>query len=227
MAYLKAFRRCVSTSLDTEMAKKIGKVSTADLCATIGHTFKPIDLVRSQFAGFGEAERDTLAALMGENDERGKSGYELTELFFTWFAANRPLFTIEGPRGAGPDVELSTLFPAFDGSFPCDFVIRQAATRKVRAIGFARYDASRGGAQSDDRTGGNSDKVFKARKFCEISGEDFRVIFLADGPGLAHNDTWEEACLLDGAWDDNVRVTTLKLAPTRLSDEWLTGGRLR
>jgi hypothetical protein len=225
MAYLKVFRRCISTSLDTEMAKKIEKVSTADLCDTIGHTFKDISLVRSQFAAFGDGERDALAALMGENDDRGKSGYELTDLFFSWFASNRKKFSIIGPRGAGPDVELSTLFPKFDGNFPCDFVIRDASTEAVRAVGFARYDASRGGAQSDDRTGGNSDKVFKARKFCESSKEKFRVIFLAEGPGLAHSDTWEEACLLDGAWDDNVRVTTLKLADTRLTDKWLAGGQ--
>lgn len=74
---------------------------------------------------------------------------------------------------------------------------------------------------SDDRTGGNANKVDKAKSFFAATGEKFKIVYLADGPGLCHKDTWQEACTLDGEWDDNVRVTTLKLAPARITTDWL------
>jgi len=46
---------------------------------------------------------------------------------------------------------------------------------------------------------------------------------VADGPGFAHGDTWGEAVRLDGLWDGNVRVATLKLADERITLEWLKG----
>jgi hypothetical protein len=129
-------------------------------------------------------------------------------------------FKIIGPRGAGKDIELSDIFPDFVGSYPCDFVIRDRELR-VLAIGFARYDSTRGGAQSDDRTSGNEAKVLKAIEYSAKSGNIFKIIFLADGPGLAHKDTWEAACQLDGMWGDRVRVTTLQLADKRINQDWL------
>ncbi len=227
MAFLKIFRRAVSPVLDTEMAKKIS-VPTERLVAGIGNTFKPIELLKQQFSSMSPHEDAALAALIGEYDTRGQLGYLLTGQFFDWFETRfNNEFFIEGPRGAGRDVELSTIYSNYIGNFPCDFVIRSQQDNIVRAIGFARYDSTRGGAQSDDRTGGNSDKVSKAREFCRISGNNFKVIFLSDGPGMAHRDTWAEACLLDVSWNDNVRVTTLKTADERVTSGWLmdtTGG---
>lgn len=63
--------------------------------------------------------------------------------------------------------------------------------------------------------------MFKAKEFCIQTGAVFKIVFLADGPGLAHDDTWAEACKLDGLWNDAVRVTTLKTAPTRITADWL------
>jgi hypothetical protein len=225
MSLLKMFRRCVAPVLDTEMSKKITKVTTDELVASYGATFKPIEKLREQFDGLRPGDFETLAALVGEYDTRGQSGYALTEQFFDWFEAEFPDdLTIEGPRRAGRDVELSSVFTDFVGGYPCDFVIRtKNAKPQVLAVGFARYDATRGGAQSDDRTGGNRYKVEKARQYCAETGRAFRVIFLSDGPGLAHRDTWQEACDIDGEWDGNVRVATLKLAPTRVTLEWLLG----
>lgn len=225
MSLLKMFRRCVSPVLDTEMTKKISKVATADLVSAYGTTFKPIEKLKEQFAHLPPEHLATLAALVGEYDTRGQSGYELTELFFDWFDdAFKGVLTIEGPRRAGRDVELSTIFTDFVGNYPCDFVIRTVEDEPVvLAVGFARYDATRGGAQSDDRTGGNLYKVAKAKEYSAASGNTFRVIFLADGPGLVHKDTWEEACAIDGEWDGAVRVTTLKLAPERVTRDWLSG----
>jgi hypothetical protein len=222
MSLLKMFRRCVAPVLDTEMSKKINKVSTSELVNNYGATFKPIEKLREQFEDLRESDFETLAALVGEYDTRGQSGYALAEQFFDWFEATFGAdLTIEGPRRAGRDVELSTVFKGFVGEYPCDFVIRSGAN--VLAVGFARYDATRGGAQSDDRTSGNWSKLEKARKFCYEKGRSFRILFLADGPGLIHNDTWKEACDIDGEWGGNVRVTTLKLAPARITREWLEG----
>lgn len=224
MALLKMYRRCVSPVLDTETTKKIQKVSTESLIETFGMTFKPIGKLKEQFEDLSPEARFALAALIGEYDTRGQSGYLLTGLFFDWFEEHfKGLFTIEGPRGAGRDIELSTIYPEFKSAFPCDFVVRRAADNEVVAIGFARYDSTRGGAQSDDRTGGNANKVEKAKAFDKVTPTKLKIIFLSDGPGLVHGDTWKESCDLDGDWDGRVRVITLKLAEKRITPEWLNG----
>lgn len=224
MALLKMYRRCVSPVLDTETTKKIRKISTDSLVENYGYTFKPIGKLKLQFSNLPKEYKYALAALVGEYDTRGQLGYQLTGAFFDWFEEHfADNFTIEGPRGAGRDVELSELYPAYEGAFPCDFVVRRAADQEVLAIGFARYDSTRGGAQSDDRTGGNANKVDKARAFDELTASRLKMIFLSDGPGLIHGDTWEEACALDDQWGGRVRVVTLKLAASRITLEWLEG----
>jgi len=222
MALLKMYRRCVSPVLDTETTKKIKKVSNEMLIETYGETFKPIAKLKNQFGNIPKEMRYALAALIGEYDTRGQLGYQLTGAFFDWFEDHfKNEFTIEGPRGAGRDIELSEIFPDFNGSFPCDFVIKTTKDQKPVAVGFARYDSTRGGAQSDDRTGGNSNKVDKAKKYFKKTDKHIKLIFLSEGPGLLHKDTWEESCTLDGQWNGNVRVATLKLAAKRITKEWL------
>ncbi|MEE4212413.1 MAG: hypothetical protein V2I43_24480 [Parvularcula sp.] len=224
MALLKMYRRCVSPVLDTEATKKIQKISTASLVDTYGHTFKPISKLKTQFANLPAEYKYALAALVGEYDTRGQQGYQLTGEFFDWFEDHfAERYTIEGPRGAGRDIELSEIYPEFKGSYPCDFVVRRNSDQEVLAVGFARYDSTRGGAQSDDRTGGNSNKVEKAKAFDQVTPTRLKLIFLSDGPGLTHGDTWEEACVLDGQWDGRVRVVTLKLAEVRITPNWLEG----
>jgi len=223
MSLLKMFRRCVSTVCDTEATKKINTISSESLIAAYGHTFKPIDKLKADLLDLSDDKIGALAALIGEYDTRGQSGYVLTGTFFDWFDQRfKGLYSIRGPRGAGRDIELRTIFSDFDGSYPCDFVITPAGQDLPVCIGFARYDSTRGGAQSDDRTGGNANKVDKAKTYALRTGRFIKILFLADGPGLTHRDTWEEACLLDGTWDDRVRVTTLKLAPERVTAAWLT-----
>ncbi|CAA9889500.1 conserved hypothetical protein [Candidatus Methylobacter favarea] len=147
MSLLKMFRRCVSPVLDTETTKKIGKVSTASLVENYGSTFKSIDVLKEQFANLSNETKGALAALIGEYDTRGQLGYDLTANFFGWFEDRfKGELTINGPRGAGRDIELNTIFPDFEGQYPCDFVIRKADTAEVLAVGFARYDSTRGGA---------------------------------------------------------------------------------
>lgn len=221
MSLLKIFRRAVSPVLDTETTKKL-KIPTLTLVENYGTTFKPIEVLKEQFGQMDDLTKGALAALIGEYDTRGQLGYILTDNFFTWFEQTYDgLMTITGPRGAGRDVELNTIFADFDGQYPCDFVIRAAVDDRPLAVGFARYDSTRGGAQSDDRTGGNSHKVTKAKEYCEKTGTKLKLVFLSDGPGLGHRDTWEEACKLDGSWNGNVRVATMKLAESRITPDWL------
>ena len=224
MALLKMFRRCVTPVLDTETTKKIKKVDTETLIERYGHTFKPITRLQRQFSTLPLEYRYALAALVGEYDARGQLVYQLTEEFFDWFEqCFTGRYSIQGPRRAGRDIELSELYPEFKGSYPCDFAIRRSLDHELLAIGFARYDSTRGGAQSDDRTSSNVNKVDKAKACAAILGNRLKLIFLSDGPGLVHGDTWEEACALDGQWGGRVRVITLKLAEKRLSPEWLEG----
>lgn len=220
MSLLKIFRRCVSLVCDTEMTKKIKKIPTEEIVKNYENTFKPISTLKANFQDISESFVTSLCVLLGEYDDRGKQGYILTELFFDWFEHEFPELIISGPIGAGRDIELSEVFPAYSGNYPCDFIIT-TADHKVLAIGFARYDSTRGGAQSDDRTSGNEVKVLKATEFSQRSGLKFKIIFLADGPGLTHNDTWHEACQLDDSWEGNVRVTTLALCETRVTSDWL------
>jgi len=228
MSLLKIFRRCVSGVCDTEATRKIATISTRSLVDNYGSTFKPISKVKKQFAGLDDVFISVLAVSIGEYDNRGQQGYVLTGQFFDWFEERfKNRLTIEGPRGAGRDVELRTVILGFTESCPCDFVIRKSLDRSVIAVGFARYDSTRGGAQSDDRTGGNFAKVYMIREFCQAAKKSLRIVFLADGPGLAHRDTWNEAVRLDGMWDGNVRVITLKLADDRMTLGWLRGARRR
>lgn len=221
MPLLKIFRRCVSPVLDTEATKKVNTIRTSDLIKNYGNTFKPIELLSQQFNNLSDEEISALSSLLGEYDKRGQIGYKLTSLFFDWFESSMPEgLRIMGPRGAGRDIELSSILADFHDSYPCDFIIKDNKDN-LKAVGFARYDSTRGGAQSDDRTGGNSNKVDKAINYHRRTGRDFKIIFLSDGPGLAHVDTWEETCQLDDSWEGRVRVTTLKTAQERVTTEWL------
>lgn len=224
MALLKIFRRCVSGVCDTEATKKITSIPTSRFVDNYGATFKPISKVKEQFADLNDVFVSVLAVSVGEYDNRGQQGYVLTGQFFDWFEERfKDHLTIEGPRGSGRDIELCSVIPDFKEACPCDFVVRQCLDCSVVAVGFARYDSTRGGAQSDDRTGGNAGKVYMIREYCQLAKKSLRVLFLADGPGLAHGDTWQEAVKLDGAWDGNVRVATLKLANQRVTLPWLRG----
>lgn len=221
MSLLKLFRRCVSPVLDTETTKKVKKITTQSLIDNYSHTFKDISLLKEQFVNPSEEVIVSLCALLGEYDSRGTVGYELTDIFFDWFEGQFfDLFNIKGPRGAGRDIELKDYLRDFEYDYPCDFVITGKNDNKVIAVGFARYDSTRGGSQADDRTGGNSDKVWKAIDYMEKTGNYFKLIFLSDGPGLAHKDIWAEFVKLD-AMSKYVRVTTLKTLDERVNETWL------
>ncbi len=223
MPLLKLFRRCVSVVIDTEKSKKIS-TPTSLFVDNYKDTFKDIDVLKQQFTNMSEKAKYSLTSLIGEYDDRGHQGYILTDLFFTWFETKfDKVFTLEGPRGAGNDIQLKSLLKDFPSDYPCDFIIKDKSNGELLAVGFARYDSTRGGSQSDDRTGGNNDKVMKANEYFSNDGSKFKIMFISDGPGLTHRDTWEEACILDGKLDGDVRVSTLKLADERITEDWLKG----
>lgn len=222
MALLKIFRRCVSGVCDTETTKKIEAIPTKKLIDSYGATFTPLETLKEQWGKMDDVFIASLALVVGEYDNRGLQGYVLSGQFFDWFEAKHDSeFEIRGPRGPGPDIELSTIEKGFRDSCPCDFAIFHRKSHTLKAVGFIRYDSTRGGAQSDDRTGGNSDKVKKIRDYCNIANKLIRVAFISDGPGLTHGDTWKEAVALDKSWDDNVRVATMKLVNDRITKEWI------
>lgn len=221
MALLKIFRRAVSVVSDTERTKKVRTISTDDLVRQFGPSFKKIDILRSEFSSLGEEHVYALAALLGEYDDRGSLGYLLVQDFFSWFKVKFRNLEIEGSESAGRDKQLSTFYKKAKGEFPFDFLIKEPGAALPLVVGFARYDSTRGGAQSDDRTQGNVAKVAKVRELAFEFGTRVKLLFLSDGPGLAHGDTWRAACELDGSWGDNVRVITLKIAARRLTLDWL------
>jgi len=224
MTYLKIFRRCVCLILDTEKTKKIKAVSTASLVSSYGSWFKPIDILKQEFSGLQEGRLEALCGLVAEYDTRGQSGYDLAAFFFDWFEEIFLDWDIIGPKGAGPDAQLRKHVPSFHEDCPCDF-IAWCPSGTLRAIGFVRYDATRGGAQSDDRTGGNANKIDKVRRYTEQGGQPIKIIFISDGPGLTHRDTWQESCRIDDSLDGQVRVSTLKLCKRRITPEWLLSSR--
>ena len=97
-------------------------------------------------------KRQALCAVLWEYKDRGKKGYDLTEKFFAVFRNQFPDLQLTGPERAGKDILMRDVFPEYPKpDRPVDFLIRSADGCKVLAVGLARYDSDRGGAQEDDR----------------------------------------------------------------------------
>lgn len=145
----------------------------------------------------------------------------MTQAFFEWFE-NRYAgeFRISGPKRAGADIDLRKVLPGFTERAPTDFVI-SSASGEVLAVGYARYDSDRGGAQEDDRTGGNQDKITKIERYNQAFGARVKLIFLNDGPGLALGSMWRDYAAMEEGRPD-VLVVTLKMLEDRLSSAWLS-----
>ncbi len=89
------------------------------------------------------------------------------------------------------------------------------------AVGLARYDSDRGGAQEDDRTGGYKNCADEVLAYAQEQGLDLRVIFLNDGPGLLLGSMWRDYVALEESWPGKIRVVTLRMMPERITAEWL------
>ena len=89
------------------------------------------------------------------------------------------------------------------------------------AVGLARYDSDRGGAQEDDRTGGYKNCADEVLAYAQEQGLDLRVIFLNDGPGLLLGSMWRDYAALEESWPGKIKVVTLRMMPERITAEWL------
>ena len=163
---------------------------------------------------------EALCAVLWEYKDRGRKGYDLTERLFRIIRERFPGLRIIGPERAGKDVPLGELFESYPKpDRPVDFVILEGDT--PLAIGLARYDSDRGGAQEDDRTGQYRECAGEFLSYAERKGLNTKVIFLNDGPGLLLGTMWKDYAYLENTWRGKAKVVTLRMFPERITLDWL------
>lgn len=215
----RVFRKYASPDTPVEMLKKKTKVN--EICRDFGYRFRPINEVQAQFNSRPMPD-EVICALLWEYKDRGQKGYDFTEKFFGIINSNYKKLTVEGPIRAGQDILLSNVLKGYPNpNRPVDFILREAKSNKLLAVGLARYDGDRGGAQEDDRTGGYKNCAQEIIDYSSANGIPIKVIFLNDGPGLLLGSMWRDYSTIDTAYGDDVRVMTLRMVPERLTYEWL------
>lgn len=213
----RVFRKYVSPETPVEMLKK--KSAAQVICDQFGRGFRVIAEVQSKFQSRLMPD-EALCAVLWEYKDRGKKGYDLTERLFAIVREQYPDLDIIGPERAGRDVILGELFEDYPKrDRPVDFVLLR--NKKPVAIGLARYDSDRGGAQEDDRTGQYRDCASEILRYAESKGLNLKVIFLNDGPGLLLGSMWRDYSHIEDSWDGRVKVVTLRMFPERITINWL------
>jgi hypothetical protein len=146
----------------------------------------------------------------------------LTERFFSIFRSSFPDLPIKGPKRAGRDILLGEVFEKYPKpDRPVDFVIYDRAEKEILAIGLARYDSDRGGAQEDDRTGGYQNCADEILNYARKRQLRTKVIFINDGPGLLLGSMWNDYARLERSRPGKILVATLRMVPERITPEWL------
>jgi hypothetical protein len=215
----RVFRKYVSPSTPVEILKIKSKI--AYIIAEFGHKFRPIPDVQTAFDKRPLPD-ETLCAILWEYKDRGKKGYDLTERFFEMVHSRFANLLVEGPKRAGRDVLMKTVFPDYPNpTRPVDFIIRDKKTNEVLAIGLARYDSDRGGAQEDDRPGQYKTTIDEILNYSHAYGLRTKVILLNDGPGLLLGSMWHDYVNLENSYPGEILVLTLRMIPERLSLKWL------
>jgi hypothetical protein len=215
----RVFRKYVSPETPVEMLKK--RTKAQEICDQFGAGFRPIQQVQAAFNSRPIPD-EALCALLWEYKSRGQKGYNLTERFFELFQAHFPDLHIRGPVRAGLDIRMGTVFEAYPNPLrPVDFVIYDTNEQDVLAIGLARYDSDRGGAQEDDRTGGYYNCANEILQYAQVHDLPTKVIFLNDGPGLLLGSMWNDYARLETSWPGKIKVMTLRMVPERITLEWL------
>ena len=213
----RVFRKYVSPETPVEMLKK--KSAASHICEQFGKGFRKVTEVQKRFESRPMPD-EALCAILWEYKDRGKKGYDLTERLFTIIREEFPDIKIVGPERAGKDVILGELFPDYPKpDRPVDFVLFHGETPV--AVGLARYDSDRGGAQEDDRTGQYRDCTTEVLKYARKKGLNLKVIFLNDGPGLLLGSMWRDYAYIEDSWPDLVKVVTLRMVKERISLDWL------
>jgi len=213
----RVFRKYVSPDTPVELLKK--KTQAKKICEQFGERFRPINEVQSAFESRPIPD-EALCAVLWEYKDRGKKGYDLTEKFFIMLKEQFPEYTITGPERAGKDILLGSIFENYPNpKRPVDFAISHQG--KILAVGLARYDSDRGGAQEDDRTGGYKNCADEILAYCNDNELDTNLVFLNDGPGLLLGSMWTDYSDLERRWDNRIMVLTLRMVAVRLTKEWL------
>ena len=133
--------------------------------------------------------------------------------------------SIWGPKGAGSDIQAQEVWADYPNpNRPLDFVISSKDKKSVYAVGLARYDGDRGGAQEDDRTGGYKNCTDEILAYVHEHDLKTKIIYLNDGPGLLLGSMWRDYSDLEDRFPGEVKVITLRMIDERLSKEWLIGG---
>jgi hypothetical protein len=215
----RVFRKYVSPETPVEMLKQKSKAKI--ICEQFGKGFRPIQKVQAAFTSRPLPD-EALCAVLWEYKDRGKKGYDLTERFFSLFRSTFPNLHIKGPERAGRDVLLGEVFEKYPKpARPVDFVIYDAKEKEVLAIGLARYDSDRGGAQEDDRTGGYHNCADEILNYAKKRHFRTKVIFINDGPGLLLGSMWNDYAHLERSRPGKILVATLRMIPERITREWL------
>jgi hypothetical protein len=215
----RVFRKYVSPETPVEMLKQKSKAQT--ICDQFGKGFRPIQKVQAAFLSRPLPD-EALCAVLWEYKDRGKKGYDLTERFFSLFRSTFPDLQIIGPERAGKDVLLGEIFGNYPKpDRPVDFVIHDKTRKDVLAIGLARYDSDRGGAQEDDRTGGYQNCADEILNYAKKHRLPTKVIFINDGPGLLLGSMWNDYAHLERSRPGKILVATLRMIPERITREWL------
>jgi hypothetical protein len=215
----RVFRKYVSPETPVEMLKHKSKVAT--ICEQFGKGFRPVQKVQAAFLSRPMPD-EALCAVLWEYKDRGKKGYDLTERFFGLVRSTFPDLIIKGPERAGKDILLGNIFEDYPKpGRPVDFVVYDVNETAILAIGLARYDSDRGGAQEDDRTGGYQNCADEILSYAKRHQPSLKLIFINDGPGLLLGSMWEDYARLERSGSGKILVATLRMVPERLTLNWL------
>lgn len=213
----RVFRKYVSPETPVEMLKR--KSAAKEICDRFGKRFRAITEVQKGYASRPIPD-EALCALLWEYKDRGKKGYDLTERLFAILRGRFPKLTIRGPERAGKDILMGSIFPDYPKpDRPVDFAIYEGG--KLLALGLARYDSDRGGAQEDDRPGQYRDCAQEIIEYTNQRHLKTKVILLNDGPGLLLGSMWNDYTQIEKKWPGRVLVVTLRMIPERLTLNWL------
>ena len=215
----RVFKRYISPTTPVELLK-IKRKTEANI---EGFQFQFRKIADAQIAFLERPNPDeALCALMWEYKDRGKPGYDLTGTLFQMLRENIDRAEISGPEGAGQDIQLKQIWYNYPSeSRPVDFIIKLA--NQVVAVGLARYDSDRGGAQEDDRIGQYREVAREIIEYCDSHDmPNIKVIFVNDGPGLLAGSMWDDYGHIDKMFGNRVKVATLRMVPERITSDWLS-----
>ena len=213
----RVFRKYVSPETPVEMLKK--KSAAKSICENFGKGFRHIVEVQKRFKSRPIPD-EAICAILWEYKDRGKKGYDLTEQLFTLVKEKFPSLKVSGPERAGRDIILGEIFDKYPKpDRPVDFILEQ--NNKILAIGLARYDGDRGGAQEDDRTGQYRDCALEFLNYKKEQNIKTKIIFLNDGPGLLLGSMWDDYSYIDKQFGDEVKVVTLRMFSDFITMNWL------